>query len=100
MKRVLKLGFAVLAVVVFGRATCGKQKPAGVTPVQKMEFTDHVSYHNLGIAWDGEYYTINGGNTDYSDLNLYEESGSYEESYDLGIDGRAIFYSPDDEQLS
>ncbi|MBN2466120.1 hypothetical protein JXD38_10920 [candidate division WOR-3 bacterium] len=100
MKRVLKLGFAVLAAVVFGRATCGKSKPAGVTPVQKVKFTDHVRYHNMGIAWDGDYYyTVNGGNTDYSDLNLYDESGSLEDSYDFGTDGRAILYSPDEEQL-
>jgi hypothetical protein len=100
MKRVLELALAVLAVVVFGRATCGKPKPAGVTPVEKSSFTDHVRYHNMGIAWDGiYYYTINGGNTDYSDLNLYDESGSFEDSYDFGIDGRAVLYSPDDEQL-
>ena len=100
MKRLLKLGFAALVLVVFGRATCGPKKVAGVTPVQKMEFTDYVYYHNMGITWDGEYYyTVNGGNTEYSDLNTYDDAGEPDESYDLSVDGRAIFYSPDDEQL-
>jgi len=100
MKRLLRLGFAALALVVFGRATCGPQKVAGVTPVQKMEFTDHVSYHNMGITWDGEYYyTVNGGNTEYSNLNKYDDSGELDTEYDISADGRAILYSPSEEQL-
>jgi hypothetical protein len=95
MKRLLRLSPAVLAVVVFGRATCGKPKTSSVTPVQKMRFTDHVHYHNMGITWDGEYYyTINGGNTEYSNLNKYDEDGSLEESYAVGADARAILYDP------
>jgi hypothetical protein len=98
--KVLKLGIAALALVVFGCATTGPHPAAGVTPVQKMEFTDHVYYHNMGIAWDGDYYyTVNGGNTDYSNVNQYDEYGSPEESYDLGDDGRAILYSTAKEQL-
>jgi DNA-binding beta-propeller fold protein YncE len=103
MKRLLKLGFAALALVVFGRATCGPQpKVAGVTvtPVQKLEFTDHVYYHNMGITWDGEYYyTVNGGNTENSNLNKYDESGELDAEYSIGADGRAILYSPSEEQL-
>ncbi len=100
MKRALKLGLAALAIVVFGRATCGRPRAAGMTPVLKVQFSDHVRYHNMGITWDGEYYyTVNGGNTDYSDLNRYDESGSLEDGYDLGADGRAILYNPDEEQL-
>jgi hypothetical protein len=102
MKRLLRLGLAALAVVVFGRATCGKHEGGGVsvTPVQKMKFTDHVHYHNMGITWDGEYYyTINGGNTEYSDLNKYDDSGELDTEYHIGADCRAILYSPDDEQL-
>jgi hypothetical protein len=53
-----------------------------------MEFTDHVYYHNVGLTWDGDYYyTVNGGNTDYSNLNKYDASGSLDESYDVGADG-------------
>ena len=100
MKRLLKLGFAALALIVFGCATTGPQKVAGVTPVQKMEFTDHVYYHNMGIAWDGEYYyTVNGGNTDYSNLNSYDDSGEFDSEYDISADGRAVLYSPWEEQL-
>jgi hypothetical protein len=100
MKRLLKLGFAALALIVFSRATCGKPKGASVTPVQKMKFTDHVYYHNMGITWDGEYYyTVNGGNTEYSNLNKYDDSGELDTEYDISADGRAILYSPAEEQL-
>jgi hypothetical protein len=102
MKRLLGLGLAVLALIGSGCATGGRHGGGGirVTPVQKMEFTDHVYYHNMGIAWDGEYYyTVNGGNTESSNLNKYDESGELDSEYDLDIDGRAILYSPSEEQL-
>jgi hypothetical protein len=102
MKRLLKLGFAALALMVFGCATSAKHESGGfkVTPVQKMEFTDHVYYHNMGITWDGEYYyTINGGNTESSNLNKYDDSGELDSEYDVSADGRAILYSPSEEQL-
>jgi len=98
----VKLGLAALALVVFGCATGGKHEGGGirVTPVQELEFTDHVYYHNMGITWDGEYYyTINGGNTEYSNLHRYYESGDLDSEYDLGVDCRAILYSPAEEQL-
>jgi hypothetical protein len=100
MRRFLKLGFAALALVVFTRATCGKPKEPQVTPVEQLSFDDHVYYHNMGITWDGNhYFTVNGGNTGYSNLNEYDDEGGEVETYDLGIDGRAILYDPDDEQL-
>lgn len=102
MKVMLKLSLLALALVVFGCATSGKHevRVTKVKPVQKMKFTDHVYYHNMGITWDGEYYyTINGGNTKNSNLNRYDESGDLDSEYDLGIDGRAILYSPSEEQL-
>ena len=100
MKRLLKLGCVALALMVAGCATSGPHKVAGVTPVQKMKFTDHVYYHNMGIAWDGEYYyTLNGGNTEYSNLNKYDDSGELDTGYDISTDGRAILYSPEEEQL-
>ncbi len=102
MKRLLKLGLVVLAVAMLGCATSGKHEGGGtrVTPVQKMEFTDHVYYHNMGITWDGEYYyTVNGGNTEYSSLNRYDESGELDSEYDIAADGRAVLYSPSEEQL-
>jgi DNA-binding beta-propeller fold protein YncE len=100
MKRLLRLGLAALALVVLGRATCGSPKGASVTPVQKMRFTDHVHYHNMGITWDGEYYyTVNGGNTENSDLNKYDDSGELDTEYHIGADCRAILSSPVEEQL-
>ena len=102
MKSLFRLCFAALARIVFGCATSGKHEGGGtrVTPVQKMEFTDHVYYHNMGITWDGEYYyTVNGGNTEYSNLNKYDDSGELDSEYDISADGRAILYSPSEEQL-
>jgi hypothetical protein len=100
MKKLLKLGLAVLAVVVFGRATCGPHGGASVKAVAKLVFIDHVYYHNMGITWDGEnYYTINGGNAESSVINKYDEQGALVESYDIGVDGRAIFYRPAKELL-
>jgi hypothetical protein len=102
MRKTLELALAVLLAGVAGCATSGKHEGGGtrVTPVQKMKFTDHVHYHNMGVAWDGEYYyTVNGGNTGHSDINKYGQTGSFQENYDLSVDGRAILFSTDDEQL-
>jgi hypothetical protein len=99
MKSVWKLGLAVLAVVVFGRATWGE--PPVVTPVLKLKFTDHVRYHNMGIAWDGQYYyyTVSGGNSKNSDLNVYDDSGKGGSGDVIKEDCRAILYSPADISL-
>ncbi len=101
MKRFVSLCLvAVVAFVVFGRATCGKPKPAGVRPVQVMKIKDNVYYHNVSITYgDGKYYTINGGNEDWSVLNIYDKKGRFLDSYDVGLDGRTVFYHPDDELL-
>jgi len=102
MKGTLKLGLVAMGLMVFACATTGKHDSGGikVTPVQEIEFTDHVYFHNMGITWDGEYYyTINGGNTENSNLNRYEETGLLDSEYDVSADGRAILYSPSEEQL-
>jgi DNA-binding beta-propeller fold protein YncE len=100
MKRVFVLGLAVLAVAVVGCATGGPHGGPSVKAVPKLVFIDHVYFHNMGITWDGDYYyTVNGGNTENSNLNKYDKSGSLEESYSVGADGRSILYSPSEEQL-
>jgi hypothetical protein len=95
---------ALVAFAAFGRATCGKPKPQArpgqVTPVLRLTIEDHVYYHNMGITWDGRhYFTINGGNTDYCNLNEYDRKGKLEESHDVELDGRSIFWHPDEEEL-
>jgi hypothetical protein len=98
MKRVLKLVVALAAIVVFTRATCGRARPGQVTPVQRVTITDHVPYHNMGITFDGEhYFTINGGNEDYSVVKEYDRSGTLVTSYSFGIDGRSIGYNAEEE---
>ncbi|MEO0077741.1 MAG: hypothetical protein ABIK86_01905 [candidate division WOR-3 bacterium] len=103
MNRIIRLLLlAVVGFALFGRATCGRTKPAarGITPVLKLTIKDHVYYHNMGITWDSEhYYTVNGGNSDYCNLNKYDRKGNLVASYDVGIDGRAIFWHPEDEEL-
>jgi len=99
-QKVWRLGLAMLAIALFGRATCGPAAGSHVTPVEKMSFSDHVYYHNMGIAWDGEYYyTVNGGNATYSKLNQYDESGSFENGYDVGVDARSILYNTAKQRL-
>jgi hypothetical protein len=102
MRSLFKFGLVTLALMVLGCATSGRHEGGGikVTPVQNVKFTDHVYYHNMGITWDGEYYyTINGGNAENSNLNKYDDSGELDTEYDVSVDGRAILYSPSEEQL-
>lgn len=100
MNRMLKLALAVLGAAVFMQATCGKAKPAAVTPVLKVTIRDHVPFHNMGIAFAGDhYFTVNGGNEDNSVVNEYNEEGAFVQSYDFGIDGRAIGYDSDNERI-
>ncbi len=100
MKRAISLCLAGLAaVVVFGRATCQRAQP-GPRAVERVQFDDEVYFHNVGITWDGDrYYTVNGGNEGYGKVNVYDEDGDYEDSYVVDLDGRSVFYHPDDELL-
>ncbi len=101
MKRALSLTLvAAAAIILFGRATCGRPRPAGVRPVEAMTIADNVYYHNVGITYaNGRYYTINGGNEGWSTLNVYDRDGRLLDSFSPGIDGRSIFYHPDDDVL-
>jgi len=100
MKRVLSLCLVALAaLVVFGRATCQRAESVPAA-VEKVAFGDEVYFHNVGITWDGSrYYTINGGNEDYGKLNVYDKKGKLKDSYSMDLDGRSVFYDPDDEML-
>lgn len=85
-----------LALVVFVRATCGPRKPSQVELVERIDFADFVFFHNVGITFDGtNYYTLNGGNDDYCQINKYTNDGELVESYDVDLDGRTIWYRPD-----
>lgn len=103
MNRAIRLILAAAAAfAVFGRATCGKTRPAAarVKPVLRLTITDEVYYHNMGITWDGNrYFTINGGNSDYCTLNEYDKKGNLVAGHDVELDGRSIFWHPDDEEL-
>lgn len=100
MKRVVTLCSLIVLALIFVRATCGKVRPPIEKLVEVMKIKDHVYYHNISIAYNGEhYYTINGGNDNYCVINEYDRSGRYIKSYDVGLDGRALFYSPKDKQL-
>jgi hypothetical protein len=85
---------SVLTVLFTIGATCGKPRPPASHPRQAITFTDEVRYHNASITWDGRHYlTINGGNSGYCDLNEYDRRGRLLKHHDVGLDGRAIFYS-------
>ncbi len=101
MKKVGK--FLLLAMFAFMamRATCGKVVPEiKEKPAEVKKFIDFVYFHNVSIAFDGNhYFTINGGNAEYSKVNEYDKTGKFIQSYDLGLDGRAIFYHPEKKKL-
>jgi hypothetical protein len=104
MKKVVKVVLLIILGAVLMRATCGKPKPTEETTTIKakemIKITDKVYYHNMSITYDGEhYYTINGGNTGYSVINEYDGKGKFVTKYNVGLDGRAIFYNPDDYEL-
>jgi sugar lactone lactonase YvrE len=90
----------IVFVLISLRATCGKPKPLIQKPVQVLKFKDYVYYHNASITFDGRhYYTINGGNEGWCMINEYDINGNYIETYDVELDGRAIFYQPKDGNL-
>jgi len=95
MNRALRLVLVGLALFVFVRATC-RRGPVEVTPVEVMEIADEVYYHNVSITWDGSYYyTLNGGNDDWSRINQYDKDGDWVESFEPELDGRTLFYTTD-----
>lgn len=101
MKKAVKFLFLALFAFLAMRATCGKVVPViKETPVEVNKFIDYVYFHNVSIAFDGNhYFTINGGNADYCKLNEYDRTGKFIKSYDLGLDGRAVFYHPERKKL-
>lgn len=99
MKRTIK----IIAVIVIGilslKATCGKPKIT-ISSLPVITIEDDVYFHNMSITFDGDhYFTLNGGNDEYGKVNEYDIDGNYIDSYSLTIDGRAIFYHPDDQSL-
>lgn len=100
MKRVISLALVALAAAaVFGRATC-RRAPAGIVVTEAMAIRDHVYYHNVGIAFgDGKYYTINGGNAEWGQVNCYDAKGRLLDTWMVELDGRGIYWHPDDELL-
>jgi WD40 repeat protein len=100
MKKFMRLCLAAVIILIFVRATCGPTKPFSKAPVEVMKIKDYVYYHNISITYDGKhYYTINGGNDEYCLLNEYDSQGNYMAGYDVYLDGRAIFYNPQDGEL-
>lgn len=100
MKQAAKFLFLALFALLAVQATCGKVVPEIKTPVEANKFVDFVYFHNVSIAFDGShYFTINGGNAEYCKLNEYDKSGKFIQSYDLGLDGRALFFHPENKKL-
>ncbi|UCG93405.1 MAG: hypothetical protein JSV97_06825 [candidate division WOR-3 bacterium] len=100
MKRVVAVCFFVILVLVFVRATCGKVRPPIGNPVEVIKIKDYVYYHNVSITYNGKnYFTINGGNDDYCIINEYDKGCKFIKSCYLGVDGRVIFYNPNDGEL-
>ena len=100
MIRFCKFLLAVTLVFIFIRATCGKPKPTELSPTPTIKIKDYVFFHNVSITYNGShYFTINGGNIDYCRLNEYDKAGNFIETYDIELDGRTIFYNPNEEEI-
>lgn len=94
--RIALRSVVIAAIVLLGlRATCGKPRIPRTSPEMAIKLADEVRFHNVSITWNGRhYFTLNGGNSSYCDLNEYDASGRFIRRYDLELDGRAIFYHP------
>lgn len=59
-----------------------------------------VGGHSIGIACDGSYYyMINGGSTSYGVILTHDLDGNFVSSMATGLDGRAVFYNPNDGEI-
>ena len=69
-------------------------------PVPVIDFPDAIPMHNMSIASDGTfYYTSNGGNAGYGQINTYNLSGVLQHSTPCYLDMRAIFWNFADSHL-
>jgi hypothetical protein len=56
-----------------------------------------VGGHSMGIACDGSYYyMVNGGSSSYGIILTHDLDGNFVNSAATGLDGRAVFYNPND----
>ena len=99
MKKFVRCCLLAVLMVLFIRATCGRPRLTK-KPTQEIKIMDYVFYHNVSITYDGDhYFTINGGNENYCTINEYDENGNFIETYDIGLDGRALFYNQKDKKF-
>jgi hypothetical protein len=83
-----------------GSAAPAPASPATTVPQLVISFADSIPFHNIGIASDGvHYYTCNGGNASFGQINTYDLAGHFQHSTPCFLDLRAIFYNPADGQL-
>jgi len=100
LRTVLRLVLMHLLALTSVTTGCMKSGPMVDTSTESVRIEDWVYYHNVSIAYDGKhYFTINGGNDGYCMINEYTRDGKLIEKYNVGLDGRAIFYSPGDRAL-
>jgi len=100
MKRTIRIILMIIFAALTVRATCAPAKGKINKPQEVMTIDDHVYYHNMSITY-GDYYffTANGGNESWGLINEYNTNGELVESHDLELDGRAVFYNSEDDQL-
>jgi hypothetical protein len=83
---------------VLGRAVVG-EPGAGIdlTPTLDITMEHSHRFHSMSItADDNYYYMINGGNSSYGRVLTYDLDGNFVDSVAASLDGRAIFYNPND----
>jgi hypothetical protein len=81
-----------------GRVVVG-EPGAGIDLTPTLDITIQHShlYHSMSITADENYYyMVNGGNADYGRVLTYDLNGNFIQEVGVNLDGRAIFYNPND----
>jgi hypothetical protein len=100
LRKILELLLLLLLALTFVLVGCMTTRPLVDTSSEVARIKDRVYYHNISITFDGRnYFTLNGGNEGYCTLNRYDGTGKVIDTYDVELDGRAIFYNPLDGKL-
>ncbi len=90
--------FSIIALLLV-HASCSK-KTVILNPDHSFAIEDYVYFHNVGITFDGTYYyTINGGNEEYSMLNIYDKKGNLKKTEEVYLDARSIHYLASEDKM-
>lgn len=95
MKHMSRISLLTLIIIIITSASCTKTVDV-LTVSNGFVIEDYVYFHNMGITFDGDYYyTINGGNEEFSLINIYDKKGKLIKTEEPSLDARSIHYIED-----